>query len=364
MKIINKLSVHMEGRKVGELAMSPDNRHCVFQYSREWLADRFSVSPLELPLRQDLFIAQKDSFAGNFGIFDDSIPDGYGRYLLSRLLRKQGIDASTLTPVQMLSIVGESGMGALTYLPETFVGEDKALPELDELQDLAFNVLSEKSDKDEDVLYFNSGNSGGCRPKCLMKDDEGEWLVKFRHVYDPADFGKMEYDYNVAAAACGIEVPEFKLIDNKYFASKRFDIRDGKRLHVATAGALLGLSLNELTMDYRNLLHLTGFLTQDSAQVEQQFRRMVFNVIAENKDDHPKNFSFICEAGAWRISPAYDLTLCREGYRGEHATSVMGNGLPTKADLVNAGTDIKIPESRCREIIEEIAATCERLLKG
>lgn len=137
----------------------------------------------------------------------------------------------------MLSIVGESGMGALAYLPETFVGEDKALPELDELQDLAFNVLSEKSDKDEDVLYFNSGNSGGCRPKCLMKDDEGEWLVKFRHVYDPADFGKMEYDYNVAAAACGIEVPEFKLIDNKYFASKRFDVRDGKRLHVATAGA-------------------------------------------------------------------------------------------------------------------------------
>lgn len=125
-----------------------------FQYSREWLADGFSVSPLELPLRQDLFIAQKDSFAGNFGIFDDSIPDGYGRYLLSRLLRKQGIDASTLTPVQMLSIVGESGMGALTYLPETFVGEDKALPELDELQDLAFNVLSEKSDKDEDVLYL------------------------------------------------------------------------------------------------------------------------------------------------------------------------------------------------------------------
>ena len=74
----------MEGRKVGELAMAPDNRHCVFQYSREWLADGFSVSPLELPLRQDLFIAQKDSFAGNFGIFDDSIPDGYGRYLLSR----------------------------------------------------------------------------------------------------------------------------------------------------------------------------------------------------------------------------------------------------------------------------------------
>lgn len=106
--------------------MSPDDRKCVFQYDRAWLSDGFSLSPLELPLKPELFIADKESFSGNFGIFDDSIPDGYGRYLLSRLLRKQGVDASILTPVQLLSIVGDSGMGALAYFPESFAGEEKS----------------------------------------------------------------------------------------------------------------------------------------------------------------------------------------------------------------------------------------------
>ncbi len=364
MKIVNNVSVFLNSDKVGDLTMTPDNNRCVFQYDRKWVANGFSVSPLELPLDNELHVVKTESFSGNFGVFDDSIPDGYGRYLLSRILKKQGVDVKTLTPVQILSIIGTSGMGALTYIPETFVGEDKSLPSLDEIQALAFDVLSEKTEKDEDVLYFNSGNSGGCRPKCLMKNADGEWLVKFRHVYDSSDYGIMEYEYNRAAEECGISVPEYRLIENRYFASKRFDIVDGKRVHVATAGAILGLSLNELTMDYRNLLHLTGWLTQDENQVEQMFRRMVFNVLAQNKDDHPKNFSFICESGKWRISPAYDLTLCREGYNGEHATSVMGNGSPTIADMVNAGVDIMIPEKKCLEIIDAIRSICNAELSG
>ena len=364
MKIVNNVSVFLNSDKVGDLTMTPDNNRCVFQYDRKWVANGFSVSPLELPLDNELHVVKTESFSGNFGVFDDSIPDGYGRYLLSRILKKQGVDVKTLTPVQILSIIGTSGMGALTYIPETFVGEDKSLPSLDEIQALAFDVLSEKTEKDEDVLYFNSGNSGGCRPKCLMNNADGEWLVKFRHVYDSSDYGIMEYEYNRAAEECGISVPEYRLIENRYFASKRFDIVDGKRVHVATAGAILGLSLNELTMDYRNLLHLTGWLTQDENQVEQMFRRMVFNVLAQNKDDHPKNFSFICESGKWRISPAYDLTLCREGYNGEHATSVMGNGSPTIADMVNAGVDIMIPEKKCLEIIDAIRSICNAELSG
>jgi len=119
-------------------------------------------------------------------------PDGYGRYLLNRILKKQGIDESELTPLQRLSIVGTSGMGALCFVPESFVGEQKLLPYVEHLQQLALNVLSEKTDEDADVLYFNSGNSGGCRPKCLYQDDQGSWLVKFRHTYDPKDMGIME----------------------------------------------------------------------------------------------------------------------------------------------------------------------------
>ena len=170
MKLVNKLAVTYHNRKVGELAMTPDNRCCAFQYTKGWLAEGFSISPLELPLKSDLFLAKPEPFWGNFGIFEDSLPDGYGRYLLHRLLKKQGIDDASLTPVQRLSMIGRSGMGALCYVPETFIGEEKSLPQLDDLQQMALDVLSEKSDKDEDVLYFNSGNSGGCRPKCLLKD--------------------------------------------------------------------------------------------------------------------------------------------------------------------------------------------------
>lgn len=227
MKLVNKLAVIYHARTVGTLSMTPDNRLCAFQYDKEWLATGFSISPFELPLKPDLFVAKPEPFWGNFGIFEDSLPDGYGRYLLNRLLKKQGVNDGELTPLQRLSIVGTSGMGALCYIPETYVGEEKTLPELDNLQQIALDVLSEKSDKDEEVLYFNSGNSGGCRPKCLLQDVEGAWLVKFRHTYDPKNMGMMEFRYNEIARKCGITVPDFKLMEGKYFASKRFDVENG-----------------------------------------------------------------------------------------------------------------------------------------
>ena len=146
MKLVNKLTVTYHDRTVGALSMTPDNRLCAFQYDKEWLANGFSISPLDLPLKSDLFIAKPEPFWGNFGIFEDSLPDGYGRYLLNRLLKKQGVNDGELTPLQRLSIVGTSGMGALCYIPETYVGEEKALPELDSLQQMALDVLSEKSD--------------------------------------------------------------------------------------------------------------------------------------------------------------------------------------------------------------------------
>lgn len=164
---------------------------------------------------------------------------------------------------------------------------------------MALDILSEKSYEDEEVLYFNSGNSGGCRPKCLLHDTEGAWLVKFRHTYDLKDMGAMEYRYNEVACKCGITVPDFKLMDGKYFATKRFDIENGIRYHIATAGALLNESIMQPRLDYKTLLHLVGYLTQDPKQVDEMFRRMVFNVLTDNKDDHAKNFSFIYKEGNW-----------------------------------------------------------------
>lgn len=362
MNSINKIRVTYHDMTVGSLSMTPDKRLCAFQYGKDWLAHGFSISPLDLPLKPGMFISKPEPFWGNFGIFEDSLPDGYGRYLLNRLLKKQGISDSELTPLQRLSIVGTSGMGALCYIPEIYIGETKTLPELDSLQQMALDVLSEKSDRDEDVLYFNSGNSGGCRPKCLFHDTEGSWLVKFRHTYDPKDIGIMEYRYNEIARQCSITVPDFKLMEGKYFATKRFDIEHGVRLHIATAGALLNESIMHPKLEYKTLLHLTGYLTQDPEQVDEMFRRMVFNVLTDNKDDHAKNFSFICKEGIWSLAPAYDLTRCNNGYNGEHATSVNNQGNPTIEDMLVVGESIRIPRKKGLEMIQQVADGCEELL--
>lgn len=363
MKAINALNVMYHNRIVGRLTMTPDGKKCAFQYKEDWLINGFSISPIELPLKPELFIAKETPFWGNFGIFEDSLPDGYGRYLLNRMLRKQNIDETTLTPIQRLSIVGTSGMGALCYIPEIMPNEQKTLPQLQQLQEMALEVLSDSNNNNIDVLYFNSGNSGGCRPKCLYHDNEGDWIVKFRHTYDPHDMGKMEYNYNIAARNSGITVPDFKLLENKYFATKRFDLDDRQRLHIATAGALLNESIHQPMLDYRTLLHLTGFLTQDPLQVEEMFRRMVFNIVTENKDDHAKNFSFIYRDNKWHLAPAYDLTHSPIGCNGEHATSVNMNGNPTLNDVLTVGQSIKIKKERCLEIISQVTVGCKNILK-
>ena len=362
MNSIDKVFVKYHDALVGELTLTPDGRRCVFQYGKEWLATGFSISPLDLPLKSGLFVAPERPFWGNFGIFEDSLPDGYGRYLLSQMLRRQGIDDAQLTPLQRLSIVGHSGMGALCYEPVTHVDTTKESRSFDQLQQLALDVLSERNDKDAALLYYNSGNSGGCRPKCLYHDAEGDWLVKFRHTYDPLDLGLKEYKYNEVARRSGVEVPDFKLFEGKYFASRRFDLDHGERLHVATAGALLNESIDFPKLDYKTLLHLTGYLTQDPAQVEAMFRLMAFNVLADNKDDHAKNFSFIWRDGRWRLAPAYDLTPVPEGYNGEHATSVNGNGRPTVDDMLAVGESIRIPKKRGQEIIDSVKEGCSEIL--
>ena len=361
MKPIHKLSVHFREQKIGSLSLTPNLRRCVFAYDKEWLASGFSISPLDLPLKSDLFTGQPQPFWGNFGIFEDSLPDGYGRYLLHKLLKKQGIDDTTLSPLQRLSLVGDSGMGALSYHPESQIKGKKSLPELDDMQQLALDILSEKTEEGIETLYFNSGNSGGCRPKCLYKDKEGSWLVKFRHTYDPKDMGQMEFRYHEIARRCGIATVEFKLLNGTHFASQRFDIENGLRLHVATAGALLNESILQPKMDYKTLLHLTAYLTQDPQQVEEMFRRMVFNVFTDNKDDHAKNFSFICREGKWSLAPAYDLTRCPEGYHGEHATSVNYKGLPGVEDMLAVSASIRIPQKRATEMIQSVSEGCREI---
>ena len=364
----DKLTVKYHGEKVGTLSLTPDNRLCAFEYDREWLTVGFSVSPLELPLKPGLFIAKPRPFYGNFGIFEDSLPDGYGRYLLHRALMREGIDDRKLTSIDRLSLVGNSGMGALCYEPETIITKGEEMSDFDLLQEKALEVLKEQQDTDAGLLLYNSGNSGGCRPKAVFSDNEGHWLVKFRHTYDPMDMGLQEFHYNEVAKKCGINVTDFKLTAGKYFTTRRFDItEDGERIHTATAGGLLCVSLSEPVLDYSNLMALTGYLTQNPKDVEEMYRRMVFNYLTDNKDDHCKNFSFLArkdDAGKWKwhLAPAYDLTLCAEGYNGQHATSVNQTGFPTLTDFIAVGTKTKMSEKRCREIFDEVYGNCGDLL--
>lgn len=364
MKKIDRLEVKYRDRLVGHLSLTPDNRLCVFEYAPFWLAGGFSISPLELPLKPGVFVAKSQPFFGNFGIFEDSLPDGYGRYLLHKALQREGINDSDLSTLDRLALVGEGGMGALTYYPVHMLTKEEEISDFDLLQQKALEVLKEKQDTDAGLLLYNSGNSGGARPKAVFTDDKGHWLVKFRHTYDPKEIGRQEYDFNEAARRCGIEVPDFRLLNRKYFASRRFDIDSGgNRVHIATAGGLLGVSLSEPVLDYSNLLALTGYLTQNSGDVLQMYRRMVFNYLTDNKDDHCKNFSFMVVGKKWRLAPAYDLTLCAEGYNGQHATSVNGKGNPTLEDFLAVGAKIKIDEAHCRKIIEEVMDGCGTLAR-
>ena len=348
---VSAVSVMYHGRKVGMMSVAGRGT-CQFEYDKDWLANGFSISPLKLPLKAGLFTADFFPFEGNFGIFEDSLPGGYGQYLLLKVLRKSGIDYASLTPVQRLSIIGSSGMGALCYYPENNVLRDDSPMTLDEMQQMALHVLSEKNDENADVLYIKSGNSGGVRPKAVYRDDEGHWLVKFRHIYDPKNIGQQEYHYNKVAQKCGIDVPDFKLMEGKYFAVRRFDIEDSIRLHVATASALLNEPITPPKMDYHSLLQLTGYLTQSVEAVEQQFRRMVFNHYAHNYDDHARNFSFICRDGRWSLAPAYDLTY--DNTLGEHASTINFQGNPSDEDIITVGTNAHLTPQRCRQIIEEV----------
>lgn len=356
---IRSIDVLFRDRKVGTLTMGV-NSCCVFEYDTQWLSDGFSISPLKLPLTAGLKEADYQPFQGNFGIFEDSVPGGYGEYMLHKILGAQHVAYRSLSPLQRLAIVGSAGMGALCYKPDISILEQQPAATLDELQEMALQVLSEKTDEYAGRLYLSSGNSGGARPKALFSDDQGHWMVKFRHTYDPMNIGQIEYRYNQAAQACGIDVPEYRLMEGKYFAEKRYDLENGQRLHVATAAGLLDETIFPPKMDYYTLLQLTGYLTQDPQQVEQQFRRMCFNVYAENMDDHARNFSFICRDGQWTLSPAYDLTNDRT--LGEHATSANGNGRPTDEDLIAVGVGIHISRSRCLEIMAQVKPIATDLL--
>ena len=372
MKTNSALQVLYDGRLVGTLAMTATHK-AAFQYSEEWLEHGFSISPFSLPLKNQVFVPNKDYFDGLFGVFTDSLPDNWGSLLLNRLLRANGQNPDKLTVLDRLAIVGTTGMGALTYYPEKEIQEKQGHSNLDELAEQCQKLLNTEYSDKLDELYRLGGTSGGARPKIMTTIDGEEWIIKFPAHVDGRNAGKMEYDYSCCAKQCGITMSETRLFPSDkcegYFGTKRFDrvIDNGtqKRIHMLTAAALLELDFEQPSLDYHSLMKLTKILTRDYLEdVNNMFRRMCFNVFAHNRDDHSKNFTYLYHEAEnrWRLSPAYDLTYSNT-YYGEHTTTVDGNGRnPGEKEILAVGVAAGMERTECKRIMNQIKDCVNQML--
>lgn len=356
--------------KVGRLARR--GQEILFEYDRAFLERGLELSPMKLPLEPGVVSGDPTKFDGLMGVFDDSLPDGWGRLLIDRRAARAGIPREAFGPLDRLLLVGHRSMGALVYEPQIEL-ETPSVVRLAELEADTQSVLHDAKAVDLDRLIALGGSPHGARPKVLVqltgnggavygdtrtRPDCESWLVKFRGPGDDLHSGALEQAYLLMAAAAGIDVPASQMLGRTqrhpgYFAVKRFD-RDGRRkLHLHTLAGLLHAPHVFASLTYRDLLLATRQLTHNEADVSEMFRRACFNVFAHNRDDHSRNFAFLMDAnGAWKVSPAYDLTWS-QGPGGEHTLLVDTEGANPKREHLEklaAALDIK----RSKLLIDEV----------
>lgn len=348
------LNVVYHSRNVGRLALTRENL-CAFEYDSNWLLDGFSISPFNLPLEKKVFIADREPFNGNFGVFEDSLPDGWGRLLIDRMLTKNRINPAETSVLERLAIVGKSGMGALEYYPENKFSGVKLEGRLSELAEECEKILNGFDSNQIEGLRDLAGSSAGARPKVIIKHNNEEWIIKFRASNDPKNIGKIEYEYSQIAKKVGIEISATNLFDGKFFGIQRFDRKKStEKIHMLSFCGLLNASHRIPNLDYIDLLKALYMLTRDYQEIERLFRLMCFNVMGHNRDDHSKNFSLLYDEGAWKLSPAYDL-VPSEGLFGEHMTTIAGNGKnPEKSDILKVADELGIKNKRANQIYSEV----------
>lgn len=361
---------------VGRLALR--DRRIYFQYDAAFARAPLPVSPFHLPAGEQLFGPFATPFDGLPGVFNDSLPDGWGRLLMDRRARRLGV---SLTPLDRLAVVGGSGIGALAYAPMTELGVSQGPLDLDALAADTAAVLDGAADDVIDRLIVLGGSPQGARPKAMIAwskrdgrvvhgvDDPGpgfrRFLVKFRARSDPADIGPIEFAYSRMARAAGLRVPDSRLFRGRsgaaYFGSERFDRTGGARRHVHTLSGLLHADHRTPGLDYVTVLAAAQRLTRDHQELLALFRHMVFNVVAHNRDDHAKQFSLCMDrTGTWTVAPAYDLTFS-DGINGEHTTTVDGEGAaPGDADLLRVADKFGIRKSAAAEAIDAVRAAVRR----
>lgn len=373
MKLHVYLNLCGERSPVGILASKGGEIY--FEYAESFLKSGIELSPFKLPLGRGVFHDGRKTFDGLFGLFNDSLPDGWGCLLLDRKLRRRGSSYEAISPLERLALIGRNPMGALEYEPADEEAEGIGELSLDSLSGEVDRLLSNEASKGLDELLALSGSSGGARPKIVawVSPDRDkivrsavcpaagytEWIIKFSQRSDPDDLGETEYRTSLAAKASGVSMPPTHLFPSKrcagYFGVQRFDRAAEGKVHMQTACGLLHASHRYSSLDYESLLKLTLVLTRNAEDVEEMVRRMCFNVGIGNMDDHSKNFSFLfTRRTGWRLAPAYDLTPS-SGISGEHTAMVNGKGRDiTDDDLIKAAGVVNVPESVVRNIIKSM----------
>jgi len=345
-------AVMLWGRRIGAVSLAPDATVTSFQYDPEFVHSGIELSPLVMPLANRVYRfpeLPQQSFHGLPGLLADSLPDKFGHALIDAWLVTQGRRADSFNVVERLCYIGRRGMGALEFEPGTGPRADTGGPlRIDALVALAAAVLAHRNDLQasfaepgkadalRDILRVGT-SAGGARAKAVIawnphthevrsgQVDAGagfeDWLLKFdgvagnrdKEINDPQGYCAIEYAYALMAGAAGIDMAECRLLEEggrRHFMTRRFDrLPGGGKLHMQSLGALAHYDFNQAgAYSYEQALLVIRQLGLPMATIEQQFRRMMFNIVARNQDDHVKNIAFLMDRhGSWSLSPAFDV---------------------------------------------------------
>jgi len=396
------VQVSLYGKSLGAVNWDEKRGSAIFQYSESSYANSIEPSPILMPKEGRTYQTNRDhkNFHDLPYLLSDSMPDDFGNIMMREWLRKKSLSYDDINPVDRLTYVGTRGMGALEYRPINHDSINNNSIDVRGLIEVAKNVLAGKeeisyNDLNEESLteILRIGTSvGGARAKALIaikKDENGNieeikpgdilqsdgytyWLLKIdgankSTLGDPEGAGRIEYAYYKMAIDCGIEMSECQLFnenDRFHFLTKRFDRSElGEKIHMQTLGSLIGVDFKiQKASSYETLFRTMKRLRCNYQQLEQQFRRAVFNVVARNHDDHVKNFSFLMDTnGEWKISPAYDITYSYNPggtWTSEHQSSINGKfDNFIEKDLIDFGENFGIKKSKLiiREIIESVS---------
>lgn len=359
MNNINTLTVYYNDKEVGKLSLN--EFQVIFQYNPSWLSNGFSISPLILPLQKDVFIFDQTSTLDIWSVFIDSLPDDWGtRMLIAALLRK-GIDYNKFNILEKLSLVSSISVSGLKYYPENEIIPKQQL-DIDEIaKEIISNFKSLNEIKDIDTICYSGSSIGGARPKINYLENNDYWILKFPSNYDESNIGLLEYNANNTAKQSNIDVNEFKLLKSKicdgFFAAKRFDIKKGYRLHTISIAGLLNIDFKTQgsAVTYELVFQIIDQISVNKKQDKiEWFKRMVFNCLYGNRDDHCKNTSFIYDENlkGYKLSPAYDITKTPNiKYRGMLCN---GKDNPDEQDFLLIAKEYHLDIKECISIINHI----------